>query len=70
MLTSTLDPRFKHLKFLDERTHLRILQTLKIQYELIKEQQQHDSSPSGSPSCSRSVILPSRNNSNEKKISF
>jgi len=40
MLASTLDPRFKHLKFVDEQLRLESLKILKEQYEMIKEQQQ------------------------------
>ena len=40
MLASALDPRFKHLKFIDNQLRIETLKILKEQYEMIKEQQQ------------------------------
>jgi hypothetical protein len=59
MLASALDPRFKHLKFVDEKTRLETLNFLKVQYEIIKEQRRQSTS-SFHPS---SVLFPSGNNS-------
>ncbi|CAJ0880716.1 10294_t:CDS:2 [Entrophospora sp. SA101] len=59
MLASALDPRFKHLKFIDNQARLETLNFLKMQYEIIKEQRRQSTS-SFHPS---SALFPSGNNS-------
>ena len=61
MFASTLDPRFKHLKFVDNQVRLETLKILKEHYEMIKEQQQRRQSTGSNNS--RSGVFPLGNNS-------